>query len=539
MHSRSPYTPTTVIILAVPVTDNAPAVLKQTTVETILNMSPENRAHYKSEKETIHLLLTRIGDEIYSTVDACKTALEMWEAIERLQQGEFLNIQDVKTNLFWEFGKFTSHDGETMESYYSRTVAVVRARETVGSQVVQQTGIQCFNCKEFGHFAKECRKPKRIKDFTYHKEKMLLCKQAEKDSGTDIEPLEQVQYDIGYNMFANERQHSEQPESISNICSGKAPPRSGLTWKPTGRIFTHVGLKWIPIRKSVETRYNTNDGVSPLGKKTHNPKTVICANSSSLSSCTSMPSEPISSKGSSNEHILSSSSLYKHSIFNYRAKVTTIEESKDLTSLSLDELIENLKVHEMIIKKDSKIFKAKGERKYLSLKDKKESSDEECLTFENEDEEYVTAVRDFKKFFKRRGRFVRQPPFDKMTFQRSRDDKNGSSGPRRFFRYTMFLIHVIYAISCLYIRSLSVMLSRISFHVLIRQIRFTSGCSERGYCGCSERLAGFSSSDSRGDPRRTNTKTSTEFMQRFLRLTGFLGEAAGIEEEQAKNFQWG
>nr|GEX17016.1 retrovirus-related Pol polyprotein from transposon TNT 1-94 [Tanacetum cinerariifolium] len=45
---------------------------------------------------------------------------EMWEAIERLQQGESLNIQDVKTNLFWEFGKFTSHDGESMESYYTR-----------------------------------------------------------------------------------------------------------------------------------------------------------------------------------------------------------------------------------------------------------------------------------------------------------------------------------------------------------------------------------------------------------------------------------
>ncbi|GJW49656.1 retrovirus-related pol polyprotein from transposon TNT 1-94 [Tanacetum coccineum] len=48
------------------------------------------------------------------------------------------------------------------------------------SQVVQQTGIQCFNCKEFGHFTKEYRKPKRVKDSTYHKEKMLLCKQAEK-----------------------------------------------------------------------------------------------------------------------------------------------------------------------------------------------------------------------------------------------------------------------------------------------------------------------------------------------------------------------
>nr|GFC18628.1 hypothetical protein [Tanacetum cinerariifolium] len=38
---------------------------------------------------------------------------------------------------------------------------------------------------------------------------------------------------------------------------------------------------------------------------------------------------------------------------------------------------------------------------------------------------------------------------------------------------------------------------------------------------------------------QTNTKTSTEFMQRFLRLAGFLEAAAGTEEEQAKNFQWG
>nr|GFB40082.1 hypothetical protein [Tanacetum cinerariifolium] len=42
----------------------------------------------------------------------------------------------------------------------------------------------------------------------------------------------------------------------------------------------------------------------------------------------------------------------------------------------------------------------------------------------------------------------------------------GSSGLRRFFRYAMFIIHSFYVIHCLYIRSLSVMLSRISFHVL-------------------------------------------------------------------------
>ncbi|GJW61381.1 hypothetical protein Tco_0110716 [Tanacetum coccineum] len=83
-------------------------------------MTPENKEHFLSKKEAIFLLLTGIGDDIYSTVDACKTANEMWIAIERLQQCKSLNVQDVKTNLFWEFRKFTSRDEETIESYYSR-----------------------------------------------------------------------------------------------------------------------------------------------------------------------------------------------------------------------------------------------------------------------------------------------------------------------------------------------------------------------------------------------------------------------------------
>ncbi|GKG15706.1 hypothetical protein Tco_0358029, partial [Tanacetum coccineum] len=89
-----------------------------------------------------------------------------------------------------------------------------------------------------------------------------------------------------------------------------------------------------------------------------------------------------------------------------------------------------------IIKKDSEIVKAKVEWKSLALKAKKESSDEECSTSGSKDEEYVMAamtIRYFKKFFKRRGRFVRQPRNDKKTFQISRDDKNGKS-ERKFFR---------------------------------------------------------------------------------------------------------
>nr|GEV38865.1 retrovirus-related Pol polyprotein from transposon TNT 1-94 [Tanacetum cinerariifolium] len=104
-----------------------------------------------------------------------------------------------------------------------------------------------------------------------------------------------------------------------------------------------------------------------------------------------------------------------------------IEESKDLTSPSFDELIGNLKVHEVIIKKDSKIVKSKVERKSLALKAKKESSDEEFSTSRSKDEEYAMVVRDFKKIFKRRGRFARQPRNNKKTFQRSRDDQNDDS----------------------------------------------------------------------------------------------------------------
>nr|GEU52160.1 retrovirus-related Pol polyprotein from transposon TNT 1-94 [Tanacetum cinerariifolium] len=142
-------------------------------VETILTMSPKNKAHFESEKEAIHLLLTGIGDEIYSTVDARKTAHEIWEAIERLQQGESLNIQDVKINLFWEFGKFTFHDSETMESYYTifykMMDEMIRNNLTVATMQVNVQFLQQLQSKWL-----------RVKDSTYHKKEMLMCKQAKK-----------------------------------------------------------------------------------------------------------------------------------------------------------------------------------------------------------------------------------------------------------------------------------------------------------------------------------------------------------------------
>ncbi|GKE05865.1 zf-CCHC domain-containing protein, partial [Tanacetum coccineum] len=117
-----------------------------------------------------------------------------------------------------------------------------------------------------------------------------------------------------------------------------------------------------------------------------------------------------------------------------RAKVTTIKESKNLTTLSLDELIRNLKVYEEVIKKDSETVKSKREQsRSIALKVRKESSDDDRSTSDSEDEEYAMAVRDFKKLFKRRGGFVRQPHEERKSFQRNKDDKNGN-GERKCFK---------------------------------------------------------------------------------------------------------
>ncbi|GJZ50371.1 hypothetical protein Tco_0604561 [Tanacetum coccineum] len=99
--TEGPYEPLTVIILAQPAIDNSPAVAEQTVIEDLMNMSTANKAHYQAEMEAIHMLLTRIGDEIYSTVDACKTAHEMWIAIERLQQewSRFVTLVKQKEEL--------------------------------------------------------------------------------------------------------------------------------------------------------------------------------------------------------------------------------------------------------------------------------------------------------------------------------------------------------------------------------------------------------------------------------------------------------
>ncbi|GJR60461.1 zf-CCHC domain-containing protein [Tanacetum coccineum] len=86
-----------------------------------------------------------------------------------------------------------------------------------------------------------------------------------------------------------------------------------------------------------------------------------------------------------------------------------------------------------MIGKGSKIYNGKKEKiKYHTLKAKKESSDDETSTSRSDDEEYAMTVRNFKNFFRRKGKFVRQPREEKKSF-RQRDEKKGK-GDRKCFR---------------------------------------------------------------------------------------------------------
>ncbi|GJS88762.1 hypothetical protein Tco_0771398 [Tanacetum coccineum] len=83
-----------------PLDDENPKRPVEIVKETYRNTNPENQKLIYDEAEAVHIILNRIGNDIYSTVDACPNAKDIWIVIERLQQGESINIQDVKRKLF-------------------------------------------------------------------------------------------------------------------------------------------------------------------------------------------------------------------------------------------------------------------------------------------------------------------------------------------------------------------------------------------------------------------------------------------------------
>nr|GEU62403.1 retrovirus-related Pol polyprotein from transposon TNT 1-94 [Tanacetum cinerariifolium] len=241
----------------VPVSEGSSETTTERYMENYKNVSQDIRDQLNVEAKAVQIILTEIDNDIYSTVDACPNACEMWKAIERLKQEwqRFVTLvkqnQELKTVSYHKlYDILKQHQNEVNEiraerlacttnplalvaqqqpvyhsqnhpTHYTqnsstrsqqadienrgkaivnsptsiydqepsmvakddeigtgydnqRIVNVAGARETVGTTMVQKSRIQCYNCKELGHVARDCPKLKRAKDATYHKEKMLL-----------------------------------------------------------------------------------------------------------------------------------------------------------------------------------------------------------------------------------------------------------------------------------------------------------------------------------------------------------------------------
>ncbi|GJT74123.1 hypothetical protein Tco_1040848 [Tanacetum coccineum] len=147
------------------------------------NATPVTPNEGTSQQPRGDIILTGIDNDIYSTVDACANAIEMWKAIKRSKQGKAIANSPLPTydpepevvtdddTSSKEKENVQTHDfnhnnvQENLQTYQQQpqnlikpqelTFNVDEARENVGTQVVQQTRTQSFNCKEFWHVARE------------------------------------------------------------------------------------------------------------------------------------------------------------------------------------------------------------------------------------------------------------------------------------------------------------------------------------------------------------------------------------------------
>ncbi|GJU57073.1 retrovirus-related pol polyprotein from transposon TNT 1-94 [Tanacetum coccineum] len=74
----------------------------------------------EADDQAIQTILLGLPEDIYTAVDSCETAQEIWLSIQQMMKGSDIGIQEKKAKLFNEWERFTSTDGESIESYHHR-----------------------------------------------------------------------------------------------------------------------------------------------------------------------------------------------------------------------------------------------------------------------------------------------------------------------------------------------------------------------------------------------------------------------------------
>ncbi|GJS37327.1 hypothetical protein Tco_0535709 [Tanacetum coccineum] len=105
----------------VPVAEGSSETTIEGYMENYKNVSQDIQDQLNAEAEAVQIILTGIDNNIYSTVDACPNACEMWKdpnliCVEQDESNQM--SQDIRRylpNLYWEFAKFQqSRDGVSL-----------------------------------------------------------------------------------------------------------------------------------------------------------------------------------------------------------------------------------------------------------------------------------------------------------------------------------------------------------------------------------------------------------------------------------------
>ncbi|GKC09587.1 hypothetical protein Tco_1001197 [Tanacetum coccineum] len=126
--------------------------------------------HYEAEIEAMNLILISIPNDIYNSMDACKTAKAMWQGVERLMRRTVQNKVDRETRFNNEFDQFVAEPGEELVSVHNRFARLMNNLERndiIFPNVTVNT--KFLNClqPEWLKYVTQVRLAKRLTEDTY------------------------------------------------------------------------------------------------------------------------------------------------------------------------------------------------------------------------------------------------------------------------------------------------------------------------------------------------------------------------------------
>nr|GEZ08366.1 hypothetical protein [Tanacetum cinerariifolium] len=83
-------------------------------------LSEKELKQIEADDQAIQTILLGLPEDIYDAVDSCETAQEIWLRVPQMIKGSDIGIQEKNAKLFNEWERFTSNEGESIESYYHR-----------------------------------------------------------------------------------------------------------------------------------------------------------------------------------------------------------------------------------------------------------------------------------------------------------------------------------------------------------------------------------------------------------------------------------